>query len=226
MQYRLLEIVNPSVRMISLAEPGNSIENQPSSVVLTSVLAGASRGDASSWETLVELYSRRVFALARSRCNSSELAEEITQSVFVTIAAKLSTGQYSEEGKFEPWIFRVAMNRIRDEVRRRSRHAVPTDTDSLGNMPGLETLPSPGDQETAASELSALRKAITELSDSDREIIELRHHGQMNFKDMSQLLDEPLGTLLARHHRALRKLKEIIESQLNPTRITTQKEPT
>lgn len=204
------------LRMISLAEPKNSPSEIHPFAELSSLLASAARGDASSWRTLVEVYSRRVFALARSRCGSAELAEEITQSVFVTIAAKLSTGQYTEEGKFEPWIFRVAMNRIRDEVRRRNRHAVPTDSDSLGGMPSLETLPSPGDQEHSAQELIALRIALSELTDSDREIIELRHHGQMNFKDMSELLDEPLGTLLARHHRALRKLKELIEQQLKP----------
>lgn len=51
---------------------------------------------------------------------------------------------------------------------------------------------------------------MMELSESDREIIELRHHGGMSFKQMADLLNEPLGTLLARHHRALRKLKELM----------------
>lgn len=205
-----------------MAEPRNSsIEIDPSAA-LASLLAGAGQGDPSSWRKLIDLYSRRIFALARSRCGSSELAEEITQSVFVTVAAKLSAGQYSEEGKFESWIFRVAMNRIRDEIRRRNRHAVPTDSDSLGNRPGPETLPSPGDRENAADQISALRKALSELADTDREIIELRHHGQMNFKDMSELLNEPLGTLLARHHRALRKLKELVERELNPVQATYQ----
>ena len=208
--------------MLSLAEPRTSPSEIHPFAELSSLLASAARGDASAWRILVDVYSRRVFALARSRCSSAELAEEITQSVFVTIAAKLSTGQYTEEGKFEPWIFRVAMNRIRDEVRRRNRHAIPTDSEALGDMPGLETLPSPGDQEHAAQELSALRIALSELSDSDREIIELRHHGQMNFKDISESLDEPLGTLLARHHRALRKLKELIEQQLKPAPGPTQ----
>ena len=52
------------------------------------------------------------------------------------------------------------------------------------------------------------------LSPADREVIELRHHAQMGFKQMSEVLDEPLGTLLARHHRALRKLREILERDM------------
>lgn len=208
-----------------MAEPKNSLMEMHPCAALSSLLASAAKGDASSWRTLVQLYSRRVFALARSRCTSPELAEEITQSVFVTVATKLSQGEYTEEGKFEPWLFRVAMNRIRDEARRKSRQATPTDSDVLGEMPSLETLPSPGDQEHAFVELSALRRAMTELSDSDREIIELRHHGQMNFKAMSELLNEPLGTLLARHHRALRKLKELVEQQLKPSQESSQGDP-
>ena len=58
--------------------------------------------------------------------------------------------------------------------------------------------------------LARLRIAMNELPEADREIIELRHHGGMSFKQMSELLEEPLGTLLARHHRALRKLKQLM----------------
>ena len=45
---------------------------------------------------------------------------------------------------------------------------------------------------------------MARLHDADREVIELRHHGGLSFKQIAELLDEPLGTLLARHHRALR----------------------
>lgn len=48
------------------------------------------------------------------------------------------------------------------------------------------------------------------LSDADREVVELRHHGQMAFKDIAELLSQPVGTVLARHHRALRKLRDMI----------------
>ena len=51
---------------------------------------------------------------SRRRSEGCELAEEITQSVFVTVASKLVGGGYTEQGRFESWLFRVAMNRIRD----------------------------------------------------------------------------------------------------------------
>ena len=49
------------------------------------------------------------------------------------------------------------------------------------------------------------------LSEGDREIIELRQTGGMSFRALSDYFEEPLGTLLARHHRALRKLRALLE---------------
>jgi RNA polymerase sigma-70 factor, ECF subfamily len=175
-------------------------------VGVAGLLAAAAEGDQDAWRTLIGRYGRRIYALARSRCQTVDVAEEVTQSVFATVAAKLGSGGYSEQGKFESWLFRVAMNRIRDEMRRRRRHAEPTDPVLLTHIQSPAALD--GHAETPM--LGRLREAMHRLPDADREIIELRHHGQMSFKQMADLLDEPLGTLLARHHRALRKLKQLI----------------
>ena len=53
--------------------------------------------------------------------------------------------------------------------------------------------------------------AMARLPEADREIIELRHTGELSFKQLSDYYDEPVGTLLARHHRALKKLRAILE---------------
>lgn len=171
----------------------------------------------------MELYARRVYALARSRLGGggrtaasgawstgNDAAEEITQSVFCTIAGKLKGGEYTEHGRFESWLFRVAMNRVRDEVRRRKRQASPTDPENLGNVSGNPRIQGSVSQNVDSEQVVALRNALEQLTDSDREVVELRHHAGLSFKQISDMLDEPLGTLLARHHRALKKIKDIM----------------
>lgn len=175
---------------------------------VATLLRAASKGDESAWRQVIDLYGRRVYALAKSRCGSQEQAEEITQSVFVTIATKLGSGQYTEHGRFESWLFRVAMNRVRDHARRLKRQAAPTDPDVIAALP----LADPSRHAALAPDLASLRAALQRLSDADREVVELRHHGGLSFKQIAALLDEPVGTLLARHHRALRKLRELIEA--------------
>ena len=146
--------------------------------------------------------------MVRSRCHDDDLAEEITQSVFVTISSKLSPdGGYEEHGRFESWLFRITMNRVRDEMRRRKRHAVATDPAGFSDIQGAPEAP----RDDAG--LASLRAAMDGLTDAERQVIELRHHGQMSFKHIAETLDEPIGTVLARHHRALRKLKRLIEDQ-------------
>lgn len=156
----------------------------------------------------------------------NDAAEEVTQSVFVTVAAKLGTGEYAEQGRFESWLFRVAMNRIRDEVRRTRRHAEPTDPESFAAVSesGLGGGPSARPEHAADDSIRVLRGAMERLTDADREIVELRHHAGLSFKQMADLLNEPLGTLLARHHRALRKLKELMTSS-DPSVAQTGERP-
>ncbi|MCW5775325.1 MAG: sigma-70 family RNA polymerase sigma factor [Phycisphaeraceae bacterium] len=176
---------------------------------LADVLAAASRGDADAWREIVDLYARRVFALVHSKCRRPDLAEEVTQSVFVTVASKLSRGGYTERGRFESWLFRVAMNRARDEMRRMARQATPTDPATVAAA--LDRATENGERTRNEAPLDALREAMSSLSEPDREVIELRHHGGLSFKQIADLLGEPMGTLLARHHRALRKLRSMIE---------------
>ncbi|MFM9994447.1 MAG: RNA polymerase sigma factor [Phycisphaerales bacterium] len=189
-----------------------TIPRQPADAQASDIpglLVSASRGDESAWREILARYGKRVFAMARSRCGRPELAEEITQSVFATIATKLvePDGGYTEQGRFESWLFRVTMNRVRDYARRERRHAEATDPAVFGSV---EARPVDADDDDAGLEVTRLRGAMTGLNDMDREVIELRHHGGMSFKQMAELLEEPIGTLLARHHRALRKLKELM----------------
>jgi len=208
-------------------EAGERADGSPGPEV-AALLVAASEGDERAWRSIVDLYARRVYALAKSRLGRGqrgarssgsggafggwggcEIAEEVTQSVFVTVASKLVSGGYTEQGRFEAWLFRVAMNRIRDEARRSKRRSETYDAELAPDLAaGSE---APADEEKSAG-IEALRAALGQLGDADREVIELRHHAGLSFKQIADLLEEPLGTLLARHHRALRKLKELLTS--------------
>ncbi len=179
--------------------------SDPSPEALQRTLREAAGGDESAWREIVEWFTPRVFGLIRANCGDPELAEEVTQWTFCKVATKL--GDYVESGRFEGWIFRIAMNRLRDEMRRRKRHAAPMEAEILGRVaPGTYDA-EPVDRRRL---FNALATAMSRLSPSDRKIIELRHVGGMSFRQMADFLEEPLGTLLARHHRALRKLREIL----------------
>lgn len=189
---------------------------------LEETLRAAASGDQQAWRAMVETYSGRVFGLIRAQCNNMDLAEEITQSTFCTIVAKI--GGYTELGKFEQWLFRIAMNRLRDEMRRRKRQARTMADETLSGLAAAgetENRRTPGrgaapQSAPDSAEIAALRAAMAELPDADQQIIHLRHYGELSFKQIAEILDQPLGTVLARQHRALKKLAEILKGRLQP----------
>jgi RNA polymerase sigma-70 factor, ECF subfamily len=169
------------------------------------LLSRAAKGDSSAWRSVVGLFAPRIHGLVRAHCLDHNLAEEITQSTLCTVAAKI--GAYIESGRFESWVFRIAMNRLRDEMRRRARQARSMPDDAMQAMHAAKTAnPALGEDVRRG-----LETALARLSEGDREIIELRHLGGMSFRALSDYYEEPIGTLLARHHRALRKLKGLLE---------------
>ena len=176
-------------------------------------IVAAAKGDEDAWRIIIEAYSYRVFALIRSKCANEELAEEITQSTFCTIAQKLPS--YEETGKFEAWMFMIAMNRLRDEMRRQKRHAVPMENELIGIFSGGVTDKEHDDE--VATQIQCLRRAVRQLSSSDQDIIHMRHSAGMSYKQIADVLGEPLGTVLARQHRALKKLRgflDVLETEL------------
>ena len=183
---------------------------EPDTSGFQDILRRAGAGDELAWQQVVEAYGSRVYALLFSRCRNAELAEELTQSTFCTVVTKLAA--YDEQGKFEPWLFRIAMNRLRDEMRRRGRHAVNVANDTLSAMETTPRVESAGEGRGQEQlELSrALQEAVASLQEADQEILHLRHVSGLSFKQIAEVLQQPLGTVLARHFRAFKRLKEML----------------
>lgn len=217
----------PATGDASATPGGRTVIESADGTDLAALVAAAAGGDESAWEELVVLYGRRMYAMAKSRLGDPDSAEEIVQSVFATLAQKLRAGpadqgdsRYTEQGRFESWLFRIVMNRVRDEGRRRRRRGETTvplefvrgdaqpvvDADARTRLNGTVGGDEPGS-------VDELRIAIARLDDKDAEIIGLRHHGGLSFAQIAESLGEPIGTVLARHHRALKKIKKDLESR-------------
>ena len=202
-------------------------------ISLDETLSAAAAGDGQAWARLVSAYSGRVFGLIYKQCRDRELAEELAQETFVKVVQKLTSDAYNEQGRFEPWLFRIAMNKLRDEMRRRGRQAKTMDMSPAataasnenasgwaaaeqGVIAGGPSMPdAPLDQLDRAEQVDLLKRAIATLPDADQEVLHLRHTAGLSFAEIAETLDQPLGTVLARGHRALGKLKKLMNPEPN-----------
>lgn len=192
---------------------------------LPGLVARAARGDGGAWRELVEAYSGRVFGLLYRQCKDRDLAEELTQAAFVKVVDKL--GDFEGGEKFEAWLFRIATNGLRDEMRRRKRQARPTDmgpgatagregesqawaSEEMRVVTGLDAPAGPSELAERAEAAERLRRAVDELPEADRTVLHLRHTAGLSFAEIAETLEQPLGTVLARAHRALGKLRKML----------------
>ena len=204
------------------------------------ILAQAAKGDQAAWRKLVETYSPRVYALLLRQCGNQELAEEICQDTFVTLVGEIGNRQrYQERGRFESWVFSIAMNRLRDEARRRKRHAVSMDMSPGGLNQGpalhaaeIQSRRRPGkggssevsetsgdtvdpfERVSQAEQIELLQRAVSQMNEADQKILHLRHTAGMSFRQIAEVLGQPMGTVLARGHRALSKLRQMLADPL------------
>ncbi|MFQ5414048.1 MAG: RNA polymerase sigma factor [Phycisphaerae bacterium] len=184
---------------------------------LVSVIRRAQGGEADAFDALVDSYASRLYGFLYRLTGCRDDAEDLVQEVFVRVVRMI--GRYQHDGRFDAWIFRIATNLARDRVRRVNRAPSASSLDA-GDDPAererVLTRPrgaapadrAPGDALELAEDVDRLQQAIATLNAAEREVIMLRHYAGMSFADIAAMMGTPLGTALARAHRALGKLRE------------------
>ena len=180
------------------------------------MIQAAGQGDEHAWRQLIEAYEGRVYGLVLRHCRDAGLAAEIAQATFVKVFGKLT--DYQDRGRFEAWLFRIALNQLRDEMRRRKRQAVVVDFNAMppAAFGHRSDEPEPFRALEQKEEHERLRELVSRLPEADQELLHLRFTAQLSFAQIAETLEQPLGTVLARGHRALKKLKQMIEGQDDP----------
>ena len=184
---------------------------------LRAVIASAQAGDPEAYRVLLDTYGRRLYGYFLRATGSHHDAEDLLGEVMLRLVARL--GKYDDRGRFEPWLFRIAANMVRDRIRRMRSNppAVSLSAEGDSGAKRADQLLADTDAvETGllAEEASAdLQAALAKLDATTRDMILLRHFGQMSFKEIAEVFECPLGTALARVHRGLRALRRIMDLQ-------------
>ena len=168
-------------------------------------------GNEESIAVLLDRYQKRVF-------RDQHLAEDIFQDTFCKVILTLKKGQYNEEGKFLPWVIRIARNLIIDHYRRaRKMPPVPVYTNDDGEeITVFSTLAAP-EESDIQSEGHKFRKQLrdffSQLPNDQREVVLMRIYYNMSFKEIAEFTDVSINTALGRMRYALLNLKKLISEK-------------
>lgn len=174
-------------------------------------------GDPDSFRELVERYQNRLVSYLYRRLRNLDEAQEVAQEVFLKIYQALD--RFDPKYRFSTWIFRVAQNAAIDLMRKRRLKLVPlTRQDDEDDETRDWDLPSP--ERDAYGDLrnvergEAIRDAIEDLPEEYRELIVLRHFGDLSYDEIATSQEMPLGTVKNKLFRGRQMLKETLRDYL------------
>ncbi|MBI9015839.1 MAG: sigma-70 family RNA polymerase sigma factor [Phycisphaerae bacterium] len=184
--------------------------------ILADMISKCQKGDKDAFNWLLNEYGPRLYRYFLRTSGNDERAGDMLQEMFVKLLQKIK--KYQHQGQFEHWLFRVAANLARDNARKQKNVYSLQNDDPDKPGPGdllVGRGPGPFENVEHSEQVEILQQAIDMLTADQKEIILLRHYSQMSFQEIAQELKIPVGTALARAHRGLKRLKEILDPKIN-----------
>lgn len=173
-------------------------------------------GDSEALSSLVERYKDKIFTSIYLLVKDKFLAEDIFQDAFIKVIDTINGGRYNEEGKFLPWVMRIAHNLCIDHFRKVKRSpSIKTSTDH--DIFEVLNFSEPGMEEKMIQGQSheRVRKMLDMLPEDQKEVIVMRHFADLSFKEIANITGCSINTALGRMRYGLINLRKMmIEKQI------------
>lgn len=173
-------------------------------------------GNSAALSTLVLRYKSKLYTSIYLLVKDKYLAEDMFQDVFIRVINKLRDGHYKEEGKFLPWVMRIAHNMCLDHFRKVRRLPVIKTGDDMDIFETLNFSTQNAEETMIKGEShERVRKMLDMLPEDQREIIIMRHYADLTFKEIASLKDISINTALGRMRYGLINLRKcMLEKQI------------
>lgn len=167
---------------------------------------------------LVKRHKRRIFSYIYLITKNRTLTEDVFQETFFKVIQTLKRQQYSEEGKFLPWVLRISKNLIIDHFRKvKKMPSISKVTNEEGEEVNIfDIIPEPDlrkEPEETRLFKQAIRAVINQLPTDQREVVVMRTYYDMSFKEIADITNVSINTSLGRMRYALINLKKMMENK-------------
>jgi RNA polymerase sigma-70 factor (ECF subfamily) len=187
--------------MSSVNNKDTSLENNE-----LDLIAQAQQGNRHAFGELVRRYRKGVVNVVYRMCGDNELAKDMAQEAFIRAWQNLP--KYQPRSPFRNWLYRIATNATLDALRR-EKETVDVDTYPLsGSGKGLEASTEVKDR------AEIIKQAVLALPPSSRSVLVLREYEELSYKEISEALGIPIGTVMSRLNYARQRLSVDLEPYL------------
>jgi len=169
-------------------------------------------GDEIALEVLINRHQSKIYGFIYSKVLDRDIANDVFQDTFIKVIKTLKGRAYNEEGKFLPWVMRIAHNLIIDTFRKGKKMPMNRETEEFSifsymtdNSPNIES------QIITEQVENDLLKLIEELPDDQKQVLKMRIYDDLSFKEIADLTDVSINTALGRMRYALMNMRRMIE---------------
>ena len=169
-------------------------------------------GDENALAVLITRHKSKIYGFIYSKMADRDVADDIFQDTFIKVIKTLKSQSYNEEGKFLPWVMRIAHNLVVDHFRKAKKMPFQRETEeySIFNYMTDNSLNIEG-QIISEQVESDLAKLLDELPEDQKEVLVMRMYQDLSFKEIADLTGVSINTALGRMRYALLNLRKIIE---------------
>ena len=169
-------------------------------------------GDESALGKLIKKHKSRIYNFIFSKVLNRDIAEDIFQDTFIKVIKTLKRGFYNEEGKFLPWIMRIAHNLVIDHFRKNNRIPKFENNNDYDIFQNLSDSSLNAEKSIIKNQVSNdLQLLVEELPDDQKDVIIMRLYRDMSFKEIAENTGVSINTALGRMRYAIINLRKMID---------------
>lgn len=170
-------------------------------------------GSEKALKQLIDKHQQRIFNFILSKIHDREISEDIFQETFFKVISTLKKGHYNEEGKFLPWVMRIAHNLVIDFFRKNNRIPLFENTDEFDIFQFIGDGAVNAEEALIEEQINEdIQRLILELPEDQREVLMMRIYRDMSFKEIAENTGVSINTALGRMRYAVINLRKLIES--------------
>jgi len=168
-------------------------------------------GNQAAFQVLIQRHQSKVFGFILSKIKNHDIANDIFQDTFMKVIKTLQNGKYNEEGKFLPWVMRIAHNLIIDHFRKQKKMKMVRGTEDFDIFNIIsDTSESKESQLIKTQIFEDLGKLIELLPELQKDILKKRMYQELSFNEIAEQNDISINTALGRMRYALINLRKLM----------------
>ena len=170
------------------------------------------QGKEAALEVLIKRHKQRLYSFIYSKIQDRDITEDVFQDTFIKVIRTLKKGNYNEEGKFLPWVMRIAHNLVIDHFRRTNRMPTFKNTDEFDIFSVLGDGNLNAEKKIIQEQIyNDVRELVKELPEEQKEVLVMRMYKDMSFKEISENTGVSINTALGRMRYALINMRKLID---------------